>query len=83
MALNMLQRSRINPKMSAYTQLFGAFDYNQTPIAPLGTKAFVYEKIGQRRSHTCARSVVSRVLATSMITNTWNLLPVWVSKPQL
>ena len=42
----MLQRSRINQKMSAYTQFFGAFDYNQTPIAPLGTNAFVHERTG-------------------------------------
>ena len=43
MTLNMLQRSRINPKLSAYTQIFGLFDYNKTPLAPLGTKAFVHE----------------------------------------
>ena len=47
----MLRRSRINPKMPAYTQLFGAFDYNQTRIAPLGTKAFVHERAGQGRPH--------------------------------
>ena len=51
MTLNMLRRSRINPKMSAYTQLFGSFDYNQTPLAPLGTKTFVHERTGQCRSH--------------------------------
>ena len=28
MTLNMLRRSRINPKLSAYMQMFGAFDYN-------------------------------------------------------
>ena len=37
--------------MSAYTQLFGSFDYNRTPIASLGTKAFVHERITQRRTH--------------------------------
>ena len=37
--------------MSAYTQLFGSFDYNMTPLAPLGTKAFVHERTGQRQSH--------------------------------
>ena len=51
MTLNKLQRSRINPKMSAYTQLFGLFDYNRTPLAPLETKAFVHERSGYRRSH--------------------------------
>ena len=48
MTLNMLRRSRINPKMSAYTQLFGSFDYNTTPLAPLETKAFVHEQTRQR-----------------------------------
>ena len=28
MTLNMLRQSKINPKISAYTQLFGEFDYN-------------------------------------------------------
>ena len=27
------------------------FDYNQTPLAPLGTKAFVHERPNQRRTH--------------------------------
>ena len=49
--LNMLQRSRMNPKMSAHTQLFGEFDYNRIPLAPLRTKAFVHKRTRQRRSH--------------------------------
>ena len=36
--------------MSAYTQTFGIFDYNQTPLAPLGTKAFVHERPQQQKS---------------------------------
>ena len=48
MTLNMLRRSRINPKLSAYTQLFGVFDYNATPLAPIGTKAFIHERPNQR-----------------------------------
>ena len=52
MTLNMVRCSRINPKMSAYTQLFGLFDYNQTLLAPLGTKAFVHERSEQRNLTT-------------------------------
>ena len=37
--------------MSAYTQLFGLFDYNRTPLAPLGTEEFVHERTGQQGSH--------------------------------
>ena len=47
----MLRRSRINPKLSAYHQIFGLFDYNKTPLAPLGTKTFVHERPKQRLTH--------------------------------
>ena len=50
MTLNMLRRSRINPKLSAYTQMFGIHDYNRAPLAPLGTKSFVHERSVQRRT---------------------------------
>jgi hypothetical protein len=50
MTLNMLRTSRINPKLSAYTQLFGVFDYNKMPLAPLGTKAVIHERPTQRRT---------------------------------
>ena len=48
--LNMLRRSRINPKLSAYNQIFGNFDFNATPLAPCGMKAIIYEKKEQRIS---------------------------------
>ena len=41
MTLNMLRRLRINPKLSAYAQLFKIFDYNETPLAPIGTEVFI------------------------------------------
>ena len=42
--LNLLRPSRINPKLSAYAQLNGAFDYNATPLAPPGTKVIIHTK---------------------------------------
>ncbi|EEC47130.1 predicted protein [Phaeodactylum tricornutum CCAP 1055/1] len=42
--LNLLRRSRINPKLSAHAQLHGAFDYNRTPLAPPGTRVLVHVK---------------------------------------
>jgi hypothetical protein len=48
LTLNMLRKSRINPKLSAYNQLFGNFDFNATPLAPLGTKVIAYERKEQR-----------------------------------
>ena len=50
MSLNLLRGSRINPKLSAYAQIFGQYDYNRTPIAPPGTKVVVHEKPHQRGS---------------------------------
>jgi hypothetical protein len=50
MTLNLLRQSRINPKLSAYAQLEGNFDYNKTPLAPLGIKVVIHEKCGARRT---------------------------------
>jgi hypothetical protein len=32
--LNMLRTSRINPKFSAATHIFGQYDFNRAPITP-------------------------------------------------
>ena len=44
LTLNLLRPSRLNPKLSAYAQLEGAFDFNRTPLAPPGTRIIVHEK---------------------------------------
>eukprot|EP00978_Attheya_sp_CCMP212_P022995 scaffold69577_cov29-Attheya_sp.AAC.1 len=49
-SLNLLRGSRLNPKLSAYAQVHGAFDFNRTPLAPPGTKVLVHEKPGVRAS---------------------------------
>jgi len=36
--------SQINPQLSAYTQLNGAFDFNKTPLALPGTRVIIHEK---------------------------------------
>ena len=43
LTLNLLRGSRINPKLSAWAQIYGHFDYNRTPIAPLGTRVLAHE----------------------------------------
>ena len=50
LTLNLLQPSRLNPKLSAYAQLEGAFDFNRTPLAPPGTRVIVHEKPNQHRT---------------------------------
>jgi hypothetical protein len=48
--LNLLLKSHINPRMSAYAQLNGHLDFNRTPLAPPGTRVIAYEKPDQRAS---------------------------------
>jgi hypothetical protein len=48
--LNLLQKSIINPLMSAYAQLNGHFDFNRTPLPPPGTRIIAHEKPDQRES---------------------------------
>ena len=46
----MLRPSRINPKLSAYNQVWGNFDYNKTPLAPPRCKVVVHESAEKRDS---------------------------------
>lgn len=48
--LNLLRASRLNPKLSAYAQLFGNFDFNRTPLAPPGTRILSHDKPANRAS---------------------------------
>ena len=44
MTLNLLCKSRINPKLSAFSQTEGAFDFNKTPLSPVGINVIVHKK---------------------------------------
>ena len=48
LTLNLLRGSRINPKLSAYAQLLGNFDFNRTPLAPPGIRVLVHVKPAER-----------------------------------
>jgi len=50
LTLNILRGSRLNPKLSAWAQLNGTYDFNRTPIAPPGTRVLVHEKPATRDS---------------------------------
>ena len=49
--LNLLHTSRLNPKLLAYAQVQGQFDYNRTPITPPGTRVIVYKNAAQRGTY--------------------------------
>jgi hypothetical protein len=46
--LNMLRISRINPKLSASTHIFGQYDFNRAPMAPPGTRIIANETPNRR-----------------------------------
>ena len=50
MTLNLLRQSRKNPAISAYQHINGVFDYNKTPLAPLGCAVEMHESTNRRRT---------------------------------
>jgi hypothetical protein len=48
--MNLMRPSRINPLISAYTQIHGEFDYYKTPIAPVGCKVLVHDRTNELAS---------------------------------
>jgi hypothetical protein len=47
---SLLHQSRMNPKLSAHTQLHGVCNYNKTPLAPPVTKVIIHQKPDHRGS---------------------------------
>ena len=43
LTLNLLQKSRMNPKLSGYSQLHEEFNYNVTQLSLPGTQVFIHE----------------------------------------
>jgi hypothetical protein len=50
LTLNLLRGSRINPKLSAWEQIHGRYDFNAHPIAPPGIKVLAHSKPATRRT---------------------------------
>jgi hypothetical protein len=54
--LNLMRASRIDPCKSAHEVLYGEYDWNRYPLAPLGCRAVVYED-GDTRGSWASRGV--------------------------
>ena len=50
LTLDLLRKSRLNPKLSAWAYLFGNHDFNRHPLLPPGTKIVLHAKPGKRTS---------------------------------
>jgi hypothetical protein len=98
LTLNLLRTSRINPQLSAHAQLFGAFDFNRTPLAPPGTRVLIHEKpavraswaphgvpgwyLGPATNHYRCYRVYVSATHAERISDTVEFLPVHVPMPQ-
>jgi hypothetical protein len=50
LTLNLLRGSRINPKLSAWEQLHGRYEFNRHPIAPPGIQVLAHAKLSKRKT---------------------------------
>ena len=47
-SINLIRQSRTLPHISAYTHIFGEFDFNRTPLSPPGTRIVIYNRPNDR-----------------------------------
>ena len=50
LTLNFLRQANIQPEISAWTYLMGAFNYDATPLGPLGCPVMIHKKTTNRKS---------------------------------
>ena len=97
LSLNILRSSRINPKLSAWAQVHGAFDFNRTPLAPPGTRVLVHEPstvretwaphavegwyVGPAMQHYRCYTIWADATSAERIANTLTWFPAHVEMP--
>ena len=64
--LNILRTSRRNTKNLTFEELNGKFNYNKTPLVPVGTKALVYNDPSDRTSFE-ARALEAFVVSWALL----------------
>ena len=62
--LNILRQSNATPTISAQAHLFGNFDFNRMPLAPIGCAVQIHEETSQRKTWA-AHSINGYYLGTS------------------
>ena len=50
LTLNLLRQANIQPEISAWTYLMGAFNYDATPLGPLGFTVMIHKKTSNQKS---------------------------------
>jgi hypothetical protein len=78
--LNLLRGSRINPKLSAWAQVHGTFDFkNRTPLGPPGCRVLAHEKPDKHKTwapHGLDGWYVGPALKSYRCYNIW----IWVTR---
>jgi hypothetical protein len=70
MTLNMLRTSRINPKLSAATHIFGQYDFNRAPMAPQEQESYhMKHQAGEELGHHTDRTA-------GILVQPWNITDV-------
>ena len=64
LTLNLLRQSNATPNVSAHAHLFGVFDYNMMPLAPVGCGVQIH-KDADKRGSLSPRTVDGWYLGTS------------------
>jgi hypothetical protein len=99
LTLNLLQFSQRDQTKSANKEVNGKFDYNKTPLAPLGTKGLVYNDpvtcaswalhgtdayyVGPALKHYCCLKIYMPDTRGYWLTNMWQLYPMHCAVPTL
>jgi hypothetical protein len=68
LTLNLLRFSCCNPQVSANQELYGLVEFNKTPLAPLGTKALVYDDPAMKPPRRRMQPTVSTLAWPSITT---------------
>ena len=50
LTLNLLRQSNATPTVSAHAHLFGNFDFNKMPLAPMGCGVQIHENASKRKT---------------------------------
>jgi hypothetical protein len=50
LTLNLLRQATLNPRISAWEFFQGPFDFNKTPLGPVGCRVLIHAKPATRRS---------------------------------
>ena len=99
MTLNLLQQATANPAIYAWEYFNGKFNYNATPIEPLGISVIVHTKPGRRRSwdlrgkdgwsvgasmaHYRCQHVIPKLTISMMISNTTEFRHHHITQPSV